>query len=428
MKNCLVMVLCIFLSLGTLFANGTQESETQKKTKIRFAVKSVGKDYELMKEASETYESLHPDIDIELVETPESSTDRLGLYLQYFEAKSSELDAVLIDVVWPGELNEHLIDLNEYGAASYTSQHFPTMVQNNTVHGKLLAMPLYTDAGVLYYRTDLLKKYGFTLPPKTWNELEHIAQVVQSGERAAGNEDFWGFVWQGNAYEGLTCNALEWIYSHGGGTIMDKDGTVTIDNPKAAAGLDMAANWVGTISPSGITGFVEEDARSAFQAGNAMFMRNWPYCYSLGQSDSSAIKGRFDLTLLPTNVEGKNACTLGGWQLAVSKYSKHPKEAVDFIFYLSGKEEQKRRAIKGSYEPTIQSLYSDADVVKVNPFFAKLYDVFLNAVPRPSTAAAPNYAQVSKIFYSYTHDVLRKQMNGADAVTAMAIDMSEYSK
>lgn len=243
-------------------------------------------------------------MEVIVLETPDLTTDRLGLYLQYFEAQSGVVDIYQIDVIWPGDIAEHLVDLNQYGAASVAADHFPAIIENNTVDGKLVAMPWFTDAGLLYYRADLMEKYGFSEPPATWDDLEMIAEKVQAGERAAGNQDFWGFVWQGNSYEGLTCDALEWVVSMGGGNIVEPDGEITINNPKAAKALDMAAGWVGTISPEGVTGFGEEDARNMFQAGNAMFMRNWPYAYSLGNAPDSAISGKFDVVpFLPATVE-----------------------------------------------------------------------------------------------------------------------------
>ena len=121
--------------------------------------------------------------------------------------------------------------------------------------------------------------------------MTETAQFIQDKERAAGNDKMWGFVWQGNAYEGLTCDALEWVASHGGGMIVEKDGTISINNPNAAAALDMAAKWVGTISPEGVIGYKEEDARGIWDQGNAVFMRNWPYAWSLSNKDESAVKG-----------------------------------------------------------------------------------------------------------------------------------------
>ena len=129
--------------------------------------------------------------------------------------------------------------------------HFPSIIESQTVGGKLVALPIFTDAPALYYRKDLLDKYGVAVP-KTWDELTVAAQTVQDGERAAGKGDFWGFVWQGNAYEGLTCNALEWVKSFGGGQIVEADGTISINNPQAAAAIDMAASSSRTIAAKAV--------------------------------------------------------------------------------------------------------------------------------------------------------------------------------
>src|SRR5262249_3177807 len=150
------------------------------------------------------------------------------------------------DIIWPGILGTFLIDLKPYTKGSEKG-YFQSMIENNTTDGKLVAMPWFLDAGLLFYRKDLLEKYG-EKPPETWEQLTASAKKIQEGERKAGNKDIWGFVFQGKAYEGLTCDALEWVYSYGGGTIVDPEGKVTIDNPDAAAALDLAASWIGGIS------------------------------------------------------------------------------------------------------------------------------------------------------------------------------------
>ena len=149
-----------------------------------------------------------------------------------------------------------------------------------------------------YYRTDLLEKYGYKEPPKTWEELTEMAKKIQDGERKDGKPDFHGFVFQGKASESVTCNAIEWIYSFNGGTIVEPDKKVTINNPDAIKALETAKGWVGTISPKGVTTYGEEEARNVWQAGNAAFMRNWPYAYALGNDPKSAIAGKFDVTVL----------------------------------------------------------------------------------------------------------------------------------
>ena len=163
-----------------------------------------------------------------------------------------------------------------------------------------------------------------------------------------------GFVFQAKAYEGLTCNALEWIDSFGGGQIVAEDGSITINNEQAAAALELAASWIGDIAPEGVLNYAEEESRGVFQSGNAVFMRNWPYAWALGNAPDSPIAGKIGVTQLPKGGEdGKHTGVLGGWQLAVSKYSQNAELAVDLVRHLTSPEEQKRRAIKGSYNPTI---------------------------------------------------------------------------
>lgn len=415
----LVVMMCVVAPLSS-----SADSHGEKIV-VTVASGTVGLEKELIDEAAALYMKEHPNVEVKALETPELATDRLGLYLQFFEAKSPEVDVYQIDVIWPGDLGEHLIDLYEYGAKEVADEHFPAIIQNNTVEGRLVGIPWFTDAGLLYYRTDLLEKYGYDGPPKTWDELETMSMKIQDGERAAGNKDFWGFVWQGNAYEGLTCDALEWIYSHGGGSIVEPDGTISINNEKAVKALERAAAWVGAISPPGVTGFAEEDSRRVWQAGNAAFMRNWPYAYSLGMSDDSAVKGKFDVVPLPGDKEGQSAAALGGWQLGVSKYSEHPDVAADVALFMASKSEQKRRAIKGTLNPTIMCLYKDEDVLEAAPFFGSLYDVFINAVARPSTVTAPKYNEVSTLFFNAVYDVLTGQKDARTAIDVLELDLED---
>jgi trehalose/maltose transport system substrate-binding protein len=368
-------------------------------------------------------------VTIEVLQGPESATDRLGLYLQFFEAQSGEVDMFEIDVIWPGDLAEHLVNLYDFeGFEEVIGDHFPAIVENNTVDGALVGLPYFTDAGLLYYRSDLLEKYGFDGPPTTWTELEEMARVIQEGERAEGNADFWGFVWQGNAYEGLTCNALEWIASYNGGTVISPDGVINVFNENAVAAVEKAAGWVGTISPSGITGFQEEDARNQFQSGNAAFMRNWPYAFSLGNAEDSAIRGLFGVTTLPAgDVEGSSpAATLGGWQLAVSRYSANPAVAADVVLFFGSYEGQLARALSQSNLPTIEAIYEDPELLASDvAWFADLLPVFQNAVARPSTISAPQYGETSRLFFTAVHNVLTGQEDAATALELLSFDLQD---
>jgi len=354
---------------------------------------------------------------VEIVSTPNSTTERLALYQQILSAEAGDIDVFQIDVIWPGILGSHFVDLSQHIAQEQVDQHFQPIVENNTIDGELKAMPWFTDAGILYYRTDLLEKYGLEVPT-TWTELTEAAQTIQDGEREAGNERFWGFVWQGRAYEGLTCDALEWIDSYNGGTIVADDGSITVNNPEAAEAIDLAASWVGTISPEGVLNYAEEEARGVFQSGNAAFMRNWPYAWALGNSEDSPVNGIIGVAALPRGGEdGKHTGTLGGWQLAVSRYSDNPEVAADLVAYLTSEQEQKRRAIVGSYNPTIESLYEDEEVLEASPFFGDLYDTFVNAVARPSGVTGAKYNEVSNAFWNAVHATLS---GDGDAATNLA--------
>ncbi|GGX86075.1 sugar ABC transporter substrate-binding protein [Litchfieldella qijiaojingensis] len=364
---------------------------------------------------------------VDIVSTPNSSTERLSLYQQILSAKSSDIDVMQIDVVWPGLLANHLLDLRETLGEDAASGHFETIVANNTIDDRLVAMPWFTDAGVLYYRQDLLDKHGFEAP-ETWQDLTEIAREVQAAEREAGNDKMWGFVFQGRAYEGLTCNALEWVASHGGGTIVDAEGEITIDNERAAEALDLAATWIGEISPEGVLNYTEEEARGVFQSGNAVFMRNWPYAWSLAQSEDSNVRDKVGVVKLPSANGADSAATLGGWNLAVSRYSENPELAADLVAFLTGEAEQKRRAIQGAYNPTLASLYQDEEVLEAVPFFGTLYDTFTNAVARPSAPTGDNYGRVSNSFFNAVHNVLSGNQSGAEAIATLDSELSRIKR
>jgi trehalose/maltose transport system substrate-binding protein len=394
---------------------------------ISISCGAVGLELELCQEGANAWaeESANQ---VNVISTPNSATERLALYQQILAAGSADIDVFQIDVIWPGILASHFIDLSEHIDQERVDQHFPAIVANNTVGDALVAMPWFTDAGLLYYRTDLLEKYG-KQPPTTWQELTETAKEIRDGERAAGNEKILGFVFQGKAYEGLTCDALEWVDSFGGGTIVAEDGSITINNEKAAAALDLAATWIGEIAPEGVLNYAEEESRGVFQSGNAVFMRNWPYAWALGNAPDSPIAGKIGVDQLPKGgADGKHTGALGGWQLAVSKYSQNAEAAVDLVRYLTSREEQKRRAIKGAYNPTIAALYEDEEVLEATPFFGELYETFTNAVARPSKVNGAKYNQVSSEFYNAVHEVLSGKADAASSLEALESRLDRLSR
>ncbi len=407
-------------------AAGLLASASASAVEVSISCSALGKEYEICKQGVDAWAKKTGNT-VKIVSTPNSATERLALYQQLLAAGAGDIDVFQIDVVWTGILGQHLQDLTAKGQ-SVVGQHLPAMVETSRVNGKLMAMPWFADAGLLYYRTDLLQKYNRQVP-QTWTDLTETARIIQDGERKGGKGDFWGYVWQGRAYEGLTTVALEWIASYNGGTIVDEKGEITVENPKAAEALKTASGWVGTITPEGVLNYTEEEARGVFQAGNAAFMRNWPYAWALAQGADSTIKDKVGIAPLPKGgADGRHAGSLGGQLLAVSKYSKNADAATDLVMYLTSTEEQKRRAIEGSFNPTIVSLYGDAEVTKASPFIGNLRDVFTNAVARPATVTGQNYNKVSTEFFNAVHQVLSKRAQPEQALNRLDRDLKRIKR
>jgi trehalose/maltose transport system substrate-binding protein len=414
----------ILAAAGVLAATNTLAAG-QEPVEITIACGSVGADIEICRKLVDDW-SARTGNKVRIFVTPNSTTDQLAMYRLQSGARSSEVDVLMVDVVWLGMVKDHLLDLTPYARGAQQA-HFPAIIANNTVNGKLLAMPWFTDAGLLFYRRDLLDKYREKVPV-TWNELTAVAQRIQAAERAAGRPDMVGFVFQGKAYEGLTCNAFEWIASSGGGTIVEADGRISVDNPQAARALDLAGSWPGGIAPKNVVSFGEEEARGVFQSGNAVFMRNWSYIWNLSQRADSKIKGKVGVAPLPKGDGGTSVSTLGGWQLAVSKYSQHPREAAELVMYLTGAPVQKQRAVSVGSLPTIPALYRDPDVLKANPYFTTLADAFAQARPRPATVTGDKYNAVSSAFWNAAYATLSGTSSGTASVVRMAKDLKKIRR
>jgi len=350
-------------------------------------------------------------IKVKVVPHPASSDASYSQLARAFSTHSSSIDVAMIDVVWPGAFAPFLVDLKPK-LGGQAKQHAAGIVKSDTVGGKLVAMPWFGDFGMLYYRTDLLKKYGYKSPPKTWSQLFQMANKIQNGEKAT-SPNFSGFVFQGNAYEGLTCNALEWIASSGGGHFID-GGKATINNPKAVAILNQIRDQIGKTTPRGVTSYQEGEAQTAFTDGDAAFERNWPYAYSLNEAAGSKVKGKFAVAPLPHGSGGQSVATVGGWQLAVSKYSKHQDAAIEFVRYMTSKPVEKFDTITNSNVPTIPSLAKDKQVKKAAPYLNPATANVPRAT-RPSSALGGKYNEGSKDIYQ----AISRILNGADAKSVL---------
>lgn len=328
----------------------------------------------------------------------------LGLYRQVLSAHSNEFDLLLVDTIWPGVLSKHLVDLRPVLGAQRIAGYFQPLIDNFTDRaGRLVAVPLFADAGLLYYRQDLLAKHGFAVP-QTWDELEHIARTILQRE---DNPRLAGFVWQGKAYEGLTCNALEWVASHGGGTIIDADGRVSINNPQARQALSRARAWIGEISPPQVLEETELESMQRFRAGEAIFMRNWmEYWAQLDEADSP-VQGRVGMAPLPKGgPQGQHAATLGDMGLAVSRYSAHRPATLALLSALTDATAQRRHALLASYPPTLTALYEDPALLEQRGFMRVFQQVLQHGVARPSQVTGLVYPKVSKTFYTQVHAIL----------------------
>jgi trehalose/maltose transport system substrate-binding protein len=389
------------LAAGIVLAASASSASAAKLTIVSGA---VGRDIAMLRTTLDQFEKATGN-EVSIVEMPSSSTDQFAQFRLWLSAGNADIDIYRTDIVWAPQLARHLLDLSAYEKAQAAAkEHFPSIIKSQTIGQKLVALPYYTDAPALFYRKDLLEKYGLDVP-KTWDELAAAARKIQDGERKAGQANFQGYVFQGAAYEGLTCNGLEWLASQGAGHIVEDDGTISVNNKKAAAALKQVASWIGTISPQGVLGYKEEEARGVWQTGNAAFMRNWPYAYGLSSGEDSAVKGKFGVAPLPSGSAGA-AATLGGWNLAVSKYSKHPDIAVELVLFLTSAEAQKMRAIENNNLPTRSALYDDAEILAAQPTIGAWKTIFDNAIPRPSAATGTDYNEVSKEFWSAVHETL----------------------
>src|SRR6266850_4093530 len=303
-------------------------------------------------------------IRVKSIPVPQYTREYLDLARKLLE-DGSGADLLNIDLIWSPILEPDLIDLQPYLAAEISLLE-PQLLPSYTVNGKLVAVPFNVPLGGLEYRTDLLREYGYDHPPKTWNELESMAERIQAGERAKGVKDFWGYVWQGNAGEALTCNALEWQAAAGGGRIIEQDRTISVNNPVAIRAWQRARHWIGWISPPSVVGYRELDSMLVFDSGKAAFNRVW-FLTSMTRSGQARQIGRRSFSppvvkagfsRMPGGVGG-SVGTLGGTGTAVSLHSTHRQEAIALVRFQLRAQMQASEKDSGSGGP-MQAEFSDS--------------------------------------------------------------------
>jgi trehalose/maltose transport system substrate-binding protein len=346
---------------------------------------------------------------------PETDAARLALTNELLLKGSSGPDVYSIDVVWPGTLAHNLVDLSSYLQAEIQTVD-PAVVTNYQVEGALVAMPYRNNAGALYYRADLLRKYGYRHPPRTWDELESMALHIQHEERARGQKDFWGFVWPGAASEALLCNALEWQGAEGGGRIVEQDRTISVDNPATVRSWKRARSWIGHISPPSVLSYQEWDAINAFaNSGRAAFFRGWISNYLLIHPRVDTAFRTEGITSVP-GITGVRVATLGGSGLAISQSSKHRAEAVQLIRFLLQKDGQPSNQFGEERDRGSRELYELPTLLKTLPTPHKgVEERGADVILRPALLIPDKYAAVSRAYALAVHSVLSGETKASTA-------------
>lgn len=362
----------------------------------------------------ERFEEQNPNIQINLIEGPNATNLIEDLYTSSFLLGDSPYDLLAMDIVWLPKFAAAgwLTDLTDKIPQAELADFLPADLEGGRYEGKLYRLPYRTDAGLLYYRTDLLEQAGLQ-PPETFDDLLNASKTIQE----AGTAN-WGYVWQGRQYEGLAAMFVEILAGAGGYWINPDTLEVGLDQPNAIEAIEFLRTTTEQgISPSGVTTYQEEEARRLFQSGGAAFMRNWPYAFPLGNSEESPIRGKFDIKPMVHAPGEDSAGCLGGWGLGISSTTAHPDEALQVVQFFASEEAQKQMALENGYLPTRRSLYNDPDIVGKYPYYPSLLEVVQQGVLRPPVA---QYAQASDILQRYLSAALSGRSSAEDAMRAAA--------
>jgi multiple sugar transport system substrate-binding protein len=404
-----VLAAFIFLPLLTGCTAEQEGTGTGDVTTLVFKHGKIAGDAAAFRRLLDRFESENPGVMVRDETLPASTDEQHQYYVINLEGRSTDFDVLSMDVIWVPEFARAgwLGDLSDLFGPGEENAFFPGPMQAVTMSGRNYAMPWYIDAGVLYYRTDLLQKYDFSVP-LTWAELVTTAQEITRKE-----PNLYGFIWQGKQYEGLVCNALEYIWSNGGDVF--EDGRPALSSARNAEALRFMRDLITKyrITPELVTTAVEEPTRHLFGSGKALFMRNWPYAWNIFEKKGSAVRGKVGVAPLPSFPGNQTASTLGGWQLGVNRFTKHPETAKKLVRFLASPASQKSLALSVGYKPTRKALYKDPDLLRHQPFMVSLYGVFLQARPRPVT---PYYMMISQVLQPEFSAVLAGIKSPEDAL------------
>jgi multiple sugar transport system substrate-binding protein len=401
-------LLLLAVSFG---CTGQNTEDTAERTTVVFKHGRIFGDPEPLKRLIERFERENPDLHVVDQTLPSSTDEQHQFYVINLEGDSRAFDVLALDVIWGPEFARAgwLRDLSHLVPPLVRNDFFSGPMEAAAYDGRIYAVPWYIDAGVLYYRKDLLEDHGFP-PPKTWRELVETAVAVTAAEPG-----MYGFVWQGKQYEGLVCNVLEYLWGNGG-SVLDGNGRPVIDSPRNREALGFVRDLIHRygVTPASVAVATEETARRIFGHGKAVFMRNWPYAIGLLEQEGSPVRGKVGMMPLPSFGK-ERASTLGGWMLAVNARSENPEAAERFLLFMTSQEAQKALSLSAGYRAARKALYQDPSVLATQPFTRDLHEVFLHARPRP---LSPRYLKISQILQAEFSAVLADVKTPGEALAA----------
>lgn len=346
------------------------------------------------------FEKENPGIHLDIIEAPNATDLTENLYTAAFILGDSPYDLVYMDVIWTGKFAAAgwLLDLSDRMSEDELKAFMDKDVEAGRYKGKLYRIPLRSDAGMLYYRTDLLEQIG-AKPPETFEDLVKTSQQLQ--EKKATR---WGYVWQGAQYEGLPAMFVEILEGFGGFWVNSETNEVGLDQPEAIKAVEFLRSAIDkNISPPGVTSYREEDTRRLFVSGESAFLRNWPYVWATANEEGSEIKGKVGIKPMVHIPGAKSGACLGGWGMGIAKTSKHPQEALKAIQYFTSKEAQRRFTLETASISSRRDLFSDSEIIAKYPHYPKFQKLVESAVLRPPIA---QYAQASDILQRYLNAAL----------------------
>ena len=332
------------------------------------------------------------EIQVEYREMPSDTGQYFNQLRTELQAGASPIDVIGGDVVWPAQLaaNGWIMDLSDRFTEEMRNRFVDAAIRSVTYSDSIWGVPFFTDAGLLYYRTDLLEEAGYSDPPLTWGELKEMA--LDTSQKTGTK---YGFVFQGAEYEGGVVDGLEYIWTHGGDALEEEQQDVTIDSPEAVAGLETERSMITDgVAPVAVSIYKEPESHAIFLAGDAVFCRNWPYMYGLVEDPAqSSIKlDQVGIAAVPHAEGDQSFSGLGGWNMMINANSQKQDQAWEFVRFMTGEEGQRQRAISATLLPTLKSLYDDQEILDQVPVIRLGKDAIQSTKSRP---VSPYYSDMS---------------------------------